>query len=362
MRAMLLSDLMSSPEFYPTEIDLVNRQISFARMSKQDYRLASFDDQHASRRDLQVFVMNLDDLLFQHMNATATKAKPTHYLLHVAFCCSTLLCRYLELLPRCFVLKEPSVLAQATIGYRPFSAIPDLASGGGPLQEWLLTLGLCTTLLGRTYSPDDIVIIKPSDLCNLIGDALLFQDARTRVVTLSTNLPTYLLSVLKYDQRRSLVRRRLDVAKRNAAVFPGLSSIDFPSLSDAEAAACLWIYYNSIFLNLSRKWGRRIVSFTGDDVADRPVETLGTITDLVGLPIDDGVVQRVISDPSVTSRHSKDLSREYNADTRRAELLQLKKSFGAEAEKGTEWALRYTQSTACDQQLGQAVYQSTLDG
>jgi hypothetical protein len=59
----------------------------------------------------EFYEVRLDDI-FLVIRTLQPPPKRSHYILQTTYCCSTLLCRYLELLPTCFVLKEPLLLTQ----------------------------------------------------------------------------------------------------------------------------------------------------------------------------------------------------------------------------------------------------------
>lgn len=344
---MFLGELMSSPNFYPLGVDFAKRVVSFARMSRDDYRNAAFLDFFARKNGYRLYSVNLDDLLL-HQDSLPTKPSnnPVHYILHSAFCCSTLLARYVELIPNCFILKEPTFLSQAAFGYRPSLTIPDPTSEIASRHNWLQTLRLCVGLFARTFSPGEVVIIKTTDLCNLIGDDLLMLDDRSRIASLSTGLRAFILSVLKLQRRRSWVCQRLVCAKRNAGAFPILATLDLTELADAEAAACLWLYYKILSRDLGAKWGTRVTNLVGEQVAETPTQTLGAIVKAFQLPVETNQLTKLLADSSVGSRYSKNVYREYDSNSRRSELTQLEIRFGKEADEGIRWTL------ACMDRLG----------
>ena len=140
-------NLFTSPELYPLKIDFDKRMVKFLRMTPRTYRDSVFLDERAQYVERNIEI-RLDDLLIASESAP-NPAKRIHYILNTAFCGSTLLARYFELLSSCFVLKEPLLLAQLA------------AQQGMSDVLWSRCFGLCLRLLSRTYDSNQVVIIKP---------------------------------------------------------------------------------------------------------------------------------------------------------------------------------------------------------
>src|SRR5215471_9372434 len=114
-----LQDLFTSPDLYPLILDVERNALTFLRMSPESYRDSVFLDLRAQPAEAGKYTIRVDDLLLAAARSSPVP-KRVHYILNSAYCCSTLLARYFELLPTCFVLKEPPLLAQvATITSLP---------------------------------------------------------------------------------------------------------------------------------------------------------------------------------------------------------------------------------------------------
>src|SRR4029077_2368313 len=127
---------MLSPELYPIGINRLRHLVSFVRMSPDRYRNTSFLDPGATSLAPSVYTFNLDDLLLYGLHVP-NHAAPVHYVFHTAYCCSTLLARYLDLIPPCFVLREPGVLAQiAMLRPRRNAELNSVPTGAATADEW----------------------------------------------------------------------------------------------------------------------------------------------------------------------------------------------------------------------------------
>src|SRR5690349_17849464 len=104
-----LAELFESPDYLPSNIDSSRRILFFSKISSAEYRRLPFLDSRTT--STQNFAVNIDDLLLYRANAQSLP-RPSRFILHTAYCCSTLLARYIESLRGCLVLKEPSILSQ----------------------------------------------------------------------------------------------------------------------------------------------------------------------------------------------------------------------------------------------------------
>ena len=94
-----ISALLNRPDFFPVRLDLEHRAVVFVQMSRDTFRRSSFLDEPAILAAPGTCSVNLDELL--EWLSTRAQRGPTHYILHGAFCGSTLLARYFETLPHC---------------------------------------------------------------------------------------------------------------------------------------------------------------------------------------------------------------------------------------------------------------------
>lgn len=329
-------ELLSSPNYYPFKMDFDNGLLSFVPMSRATYKSSSFLDGRTQSAGPDRFDIPVADLLTAAANAPPA-AHRGHYIFHAAFCCSTLLARYLELIPPCFVLKEPLFLTQMAV-VRP-RAIAAHNEGALEPAEWTPLFELCSRLLGRGFVPDDIVAIKVNDICNSLGEMLLARDAATKAVFVTIGLREFLLVLLKGPERRQWLRGRLVKARKDAAIIPELAAFDPTPMSDAEGGAFLWALNEALRARLCAMFPSRVLTLPGEQIAETPTTAVRAVADHFGLPVSQGLPKSVFSD-ATAARHAKDPSRSYDARSRRKELKALNKQIGAEADQGVDWATR----------------------
>ena len=316
-------------------MDFDNGLLSFVPMSPDTYKSSSFLDGRTQAAGPDRYDVPAADILGAAANAPA--ANRAHYIFHAAFCCSTLLARYLELIPPCFVLKEPLFLTQMAV-VRP-RAIAAHNDGALEPAEWTPLFDLCARLLGRGFTPADVVAIKVNDICNSLGEMLLARDPATKAVFVTIGLREFLLVLLKGPERRQWLRGRLVKARKDAAIIPELAVFDPLPMSDAEGGAFLWALNEALRSRLCAMFPLRLLTVPGEEIAESPAKAVRAVADHFGLPVSQGLPKSVFSD-ATAAQHAKDPSRSYDARSRRKELKALNKQIGAEADQGVSWATR----------------------
>jgi hypothetical protein len=329
-------ELLSSPDFYPLKMDFDTGLLSLVPMTRATYKSSSFLDGRTQAAGPDRYDVPVADLL------AATAGLPpavnrVHYIFHAAFCCSTLLARYLELIPPCFVLKEPLFLTQMAV-VRPRSIA---AHNEGALEpaEWTPLFDLCTRLLGRGYTAEDVVAIKVNDICNSLGEMSLAGNVTTKAVFVTIGLRDFLLVLLKGPERRQWLRGRLVKARKDAAIVPELAAFDPLTMSDAEGGAFLWAVNEALRARMCALAPGRVLTVPGEEIAESPAAAVRAVASHFGLPVGQGLPKNVFSD-ATAARHAKDPSRSYDARSRRKELKTLQKQIGAEADQGVAWATK----------------------
>jgi hypothetical protein len=323
-------EIAASPRFYPTELKLEDHPpaISFVEVGQDTYRRSSFLDHRMHRESKQKTVLcDARQLLDLYDRAPGGRAA---FIFHVAFCCSTLLARYLELLPDAFVLKEPFIPTQlAELNRAPWPSKSGLTSGEATK--------LCVRLMARTFDQQDIAIVKLNDQCNAIAGALMASSDAPRAVFLGVELRSFLLAGLKTDQRRAWVRRRAELAAQDVA--PSLlADIDPKTLDDAQACAYLWLANGVLLQKLIAEVGRdRLLVVDGESVSDNPQHVVKEVAEWLGLSPSESDLRAAIGDQTA-GRYSKDPSHEFSREHRQADLAAVYLKFGSEVESGLRWA------------------------
>jgi hypothetical protein len=328
-------ELLASPDYLPMQIDLPRKRVLFFEMSRDDYRRSVFLDNRAIRSRSGLYAADLDALTTGLQGFSPSH--PVHYILHGAFCASTLLARYLEVLPGFFVLKEPGLLTQLAV------MKDDLSGDFGGSRDaiaarWDSWLDMSTVLLARAYQDDHVVIIKASDLCNWIGHLLLAQSRRTKILFLSSPLKPFLLSVLKSEDRRTWVRHRLRNSAERLARIPFLAEALQQATGDGECGAVMWLLNGFLCASLATgPQSERVLVLDSESIVHCPNETVHAVVRFFVPAIDPSGMPALARFAPLT-RHAKDLDLPYDAASRTRDLQDADARYGAEAEAAVAWA------------------------
>ena len=325
----MLANLFTTPDFFPVKLDAERNALLFVEMSRESFRQSSFLDNRTVRSGPRTVSGQLTQLKL----LSVPPERPLHFVLHGAFCGSTLLARYLEELPHCFVLKEPLLLGQlAGLKTNGFSR------GAGESDSWDDWFKLAMALLSRAYSSDTAVIIKAPDSCNWMGSLLLDHDGRTKIVFLFSPLKVFLLQVLKVDHRREWLRDHLPQLSYALAQVPFLSDIVVTDLSDGQCAATMWLL-NSFLCDilLARSDSNRVLLLNGEDLICQPQHALCATAGFFDLTGDEET-RAALANFRPSSYHSKDVSIPYDAATRASELDDAEARCGIEVQAAMSWA------------------------
>ncbi|MFZ1123482.1 MAG: hypothetical protein WAN81_24935, partial [Candidatus Binataceae bacterium] len=318
-------DPLATPDFFPMQFDAQRNSILFVQMSRQSFKQSVFLDRRAVRAGTTTLSTEIPKLMGRQAE------RPMHFILHGAFCGSTLLARYLETLPNCLVLKEPSVLFQ-------LSRLPDSSPAEAEPSPWYDRLRVTLALLARGYPGDRAVSIKASDRCSWMGNLLLDHDASTKVIFVSAPLKVFLLQVLKEDERRQFVRARVEQLGGAMAQVLFLSGIEVTDLTDGQRAAALWLLNSFLCRSLqTRPDSHRILVLNGEDLISRPEDTVLEAAEFFGLADDEGS-RAALETLQPASHHAKHGQLPYDASARETDLTRAETRYGDEVGAALSWA------------------------
>ena len=325
MKSRASFDPLATPDFFPMQIDAQRNSILFVQMSRQSFKQSVFLDRRAVRAGRTTLSTEIPKLMGRQAE------RPMHFILHGAFCGSTLLARYLETLPNCLVLKEPSVLFQ-------LSRLRDSSPAEAEPTPWHDRLRVTLALLARGYPGDRAVIIKANDRCSWMGNLLLDHDASTKVIFVSAPLRVFLLQVLKMDDRRQFVRARVEQLGGAMARVLFLSGVEMTDLTDGQRAAALWLLNSFLCRSLqTRPDSHRIHVLNGEDLISRPKDTVLEAAEFFGLA-DSEDSRAALETLQPASHHAKHRQLPYDASARETDLTDAETRYGDEVGAALSWA------------------------
>jgi hypothetical protein len=237
--------------------------------------------------------------------AQAGSPAPLRFIVHSAFCCSTLLARAFDAPGLAMGLKEPVILNDL-IGWQ-------LRGGDGGQIASVLDDSLA--LLARPFAPGEAVVIKPSNLCNAMAPLMLQLRPDARALLLYAPLPVFLGSVARKGMDGRLWVRELLVKQLKQGLLGfGFSGEDYLGQTDLQVAAMGWLAQHALFARMAAQFGDRVATLDSELLLAQPGPAMTALCRFFGVPLD---TQAIVSGPIFT-RHSK-FGQAFTSDDRTAE-------------------------------------------
>jgi len=248
-----------------------------------------------------------------------------HFIIHSAFCASTMLARGFDLPGISMGLKEP-VLLNDIVGYRRRGAAP--ASVAERLDHGL-------HMLARPFAGDRSVVVKPSNVFNALVPLALTMRPEAKAILLYAPLPVFLVSVARKGLWcRLWVRELLEGLITDGIVDLGFEPRDYFRQSDLQVAAVGWLAQQRLFREIVEKFGaKRIATLDSESLTANPGDVLAAACRHFGLD----VAEDAIAGHKAFATHSKFGGR-FDASDRAAEHRAAADAYGDEIEKVLAWA------------------------
>ena len=268
----------------------------------------------------QPFVVSRRDAI-----ARVPKTNDLHFILHSAFCASTMLARGFNLPGVSMGLKEP-VLLNDIVGWRRRGAAP--AAVAERLDHGL-------HMLARPFKGDQAVIVKPSNVFNALAPLALTMRPASKAVLLYAPLPVFLVSVARKGLWcRLWCRELLEGLITDGIVNLGFEPRDYFRQSDFQVAAVGWLAQQQLFALMIAKFGPdRIATIDSETLTLKPQTTLAAAAGHFGLD----VARSMVADHPAFSTHSK-FGGNFDSSDRAAEHKAAAEAYGDEIEKILVWA------------------------
>jgi hypothetical protein len=335
-----LKDLLENPTWFLDGLDLASGAASLTRTERADVSGAVFLDDRWDRGGAARARLPLSALagfIGRHRPAV---------IWHSAFCCSTLVASLLDVPGAALALKEPKALTD----------LAEIRRVRAPGTDERLTHAVLTHL-GRRRSPDEAVVIKPSNGAN----ALLPEAATASgpVLFLYSSCRDFILSVVSggpdgvgAESRKRFVRSLL--LERAAPPHPTLPlrPADLAMITDLQAAALVWHAQMQEFRAAARRLGpARARSQDCEVFLNDPAGTLKAIDRFMDLNIGEARLADALAGGGM-DRYAKQPSRAYDTSRRRATLDAAAAELGGALEAVVEWSYSNRPATAQGDPIG----------
>lgn len=329
--------IAADPNWLANRYDESVGAVHFVRLTRSEHRAVTFITDEYIPADAPRQVLRMRDAA-----AAAGPPAPLHFIFHSAYCCSTLLARAVDIEGVSMGLKEPLILNDM-VGWR--------RRGGDPRQIGAALDGVLN-LLARPFAAGEAVVVKPSNILNVLAPAMLALRPRSNAILLHAPLPDFLRSIARKGLwGRRWVRELFIGQLRDGIVDLGLGEQDYLDLTDLQVAAAGWLAQQAVFARLVGRFGpERVRTLDSAALTARPGDAMAAMSDLFGLGLDEAAIEGVLAGPAFTS-HSKS-NAGFTAADRQAEQRDAAETHADEVEKVAIWAEAVAASAGLPPKLG----------
>lgn len=280
-------------------------QLQFLAVNRASYEISAFLDKRIYAPNKQLVNVPFDTLKSAWLQQRQQQAQPAlggqapseqpqpygtlHYLFHTAFCCSTWLSRLLQAPGHSLALREPWLL-RCLADVRRSGHI----GKGINYQHWNELLDCALDLLAKRYHPQERVVIKPSNLCNVLIPELMTQRTDSKAVFLSNSLEDFLISVLKKNPETRAKMVGLAQVLHNNPLVPSDSlhhvqslrgALAFADFTDVQAAAVMWHVQQEQMHAAKARWPERFLLLKADALLQQPQAVCEQVNAFLGLDL-----------------------------------------------------------------------------
>ena len=320
MAEQRLENILAYGEWLTHRYDEGADSYQMRRLDRGQHDAATFITDDYLGVEQQPFVVSRRDAM-----ARVSKTNDLHFILHSAFCASTMLARGFNLPGVSMGLKEP-VLLNDIVGWRRRGAAP--AAVAEKLDHSL-------HMLARPLKGDDAVIVKPSNVFNALAPLALTMRPESKAILLYAPLPVFLVSVARKGLWcRLWCRELLEGLITDGIVNLGFEPRDYFRQSDLQVAAVGWLAQQQFFAHMVAKFGPdRIATLDSETLTLKPQETLTAAARHFALD----VAPEMIAHHPAFSTHSK-FGGNFDSSDRAVEHKAAAEAYEDEIEQILVWA------------------------
>jgi hypothetical protein len=318
-----IADIARNPLWLADRYDPDQDALHFRYVNRDQHRAATFlTDEYLGKSENPVVIRREDALAAQPTSASV------HFIFHSAFCCSTLLARALDISGAAMGLKEPVILNDI-VGWR---------QRGGDPRRLGQALDSALTLLARPFGNGETVVIKPSNVCNGLAEAMMALRPDAHALLLYAPLAVFLGSIAKKGMWGRLWVRELMIKQlKDGLIDLGFSDEDYLGLTDLQAAAVGWLAQHALFTRMVTRFGStRVLMLNSEAMLAAPLNSMKILSDLFRLRLNDETLQNIVSGPAFI-HHSK-FGNDFSASAREAEQKDVVAIHGEEIDMVVQWA------------------------
>lgn len=274
--------IVGDAEWLACRLDPAARTFTFVHVPRSAHEKLTF---LSSEYLAQASLTETATLPIPALEAAASPANGPHFIFHSAFCASTLLARTMTV-PGCATgLCEPELM----------NGLASLA------RERRLTrddLRLALRMLARPFVAGETIVIKPSNVANLLIEELMRVVPQGRAVFLHAPLQSFLGSVAAKGLWGRTWARRLYVRLVQDFGSPfGYAQAELFEQTDMQVAALAWLLHQRQFAALVRRIPDRIRTIDSATFLANREKTLAALASLFGFSLGAKEIASLVAGP-----------------------------------------------------------------
>ena len=312
--------IVADPEWLAHRYDERNDTFQFRHVSRGRHAEVGFaTDDYLGKEDHPAVV---------HRDEAASllgKQAPIHFIIHSAFCASTMLVRALDLPGSAMGISEPVILNDMA-GWR---------RRGADVRRHAMVMNDAIGQLSRPWGEGEAVVVKPSNVFNGLAMGALALRPHAKALLLYAPISEFLLSVAhKGMWCRLWARELLEGLLQEGMVDLGFEPRDYLRQTDLQVAAVGWLAQHQQFHRIARQFGPdRIATLDSETLTRDPAAAVGNVARHFGLVDQDPATYA--RQPAL-SRNSKS-GAAFELGERQLDQARARDVYGDEIDKVSEW-------------------------
>jgi hypothetical protein len=323
------------PSIFPQNLDLARERILFVRLSREDFRAASFLDDRILTAQSEGRWVGFEEVapLVEGVRPSA----PLHFIFHTGHVGSTLLSRLLDDAEGVLGLREP-------VGLRVLASAFD-AAGQAPAEPLQTLLDWHLRLWARGYRDTKAVVLKATSSAARLHPRLLHALAQARAIYLNLRAEPFLATLLAGENSHLDLRGHGPERVKRLAAMGARLETGFDAMSLGELAAMTWAAETLTQKEAERAFATRVLSLDFDALLSAPGETLRRACAHFDLQAPETFFANAGDSPTL-KRYAKAPEHIYTPELRGEILAHSRVRNAREIAKGLAWLERLAQAHA----------------
>ena len=302
---------------------------------RYDERADAFHYRHVSRARHSEVGFATDDYLGKEDNPVVIpraeassllgNQAPIHFIVHSAFCASTMLVRALDVPGSAMGISEPVILNDM-VGWR---------KRGAEIRRHGMVMNDVLAQLSRPWGEGEAVVIKPSNVFNGLTMGAMHLRRASKALLLYAPIEEFLLSVARKGMWcRLWARELLESLLTDGLVDLGFEPRDFLRQTDLQAAAVGWLAQQRLFHRIADHYGAdRIATLDSESLTSDPPAAVARVARHFRLAEQNP--SAYAAHPAV-ARNSKS-GAAFERGERQMDQARARETFGDEIDKVAVW-------------------------